>query len=137
MVDYQEDVNYVPPDSLEPGIYVVPTYTYGVSPFSVAWEIHVTPAFGNHEVTEYAFNPGDGCPVIKGEFTNPAEESVKVAIVPHVYTYIKPALSQYTGRTYYPDVTVKTKSGAIKSLNHNRRKAVEIWVRDGRFDSFI
>jgi hypothetical protein len=135
MVDYIPEANIVPQGSLEPGIFILPSYTYGVSPFSVGWEIHATPGYGDNEVTEYAFDPGDGCPIQRGTFDTPGHGGVKIAIVPHTYIYEKEPSSHYTGRTFYPDVTVKTKSGAIKSLNHNRQKACEIWVRDGRFDS--
>jgi hypothetical protein len=134
MVDYDPEANYVPQGSIEPGIYAIPTYAHGVSPFSVGWEIHCTPCSGDNVVTEYAFNPGDGCPIVKGEFTSPPFGGHKIAIIPHTYIYEKAPQSKYTGVTFYPDITVKTKSGAIKSLNHNRQRSMEVWVRDGRFD---
>ena len=134
MVEYTPDVNIVPQGATEPGIFILPSYTYGASPLSVGWEIHATPAFGEQAVTEYAFDPGDGCPIVKGEFTAPPDGGHRIAIVPHTYIYNKSKESKYTGRTFYPDVTVKTAKGAIKSLNLRQRKACEVWVRDPRFD---
>ena len=134
MVEYQAEVNYVPQGSLEPGLFILPAYTHGVSPFSVALEIHATPGYGAHEVTEYAIDFGDGSPIQKGTFSKPAEDGVKIVVVPHTYVYSKSPQSQYTGRTFYPDVTVKTKTGAVKSLNHNRQRAAEVWVKDPRYE---
>jgi len=134
MVDYQEDVNFVPQGSLEIGLYTMPTYTHGYSPFSVDIEIHASPGSGIHECTEYAINFGDGSEIVKGTFNKPAEDGIKIAVVPHTFIYSKSPSSKYTGRTFYPDVTVKSKSGAVKSLNQRGRKACEIWCKDSRFD---
>jgi len=134
MVDYAEDVNFVPQGSLEIGLYMMPAYEHGYSPLSVALEIHCSPGYGIHEVIEYAINFGDGSEIVKGTFDKPAFDGIKIATVPHTFIYSKAPLSKYTGRTFYPDVTVKSRSGAVKSLNQRGRKACEIWCKDSRFD---
>jgi hypothetical protein len=135
MVDYQADVNYVPQGSLEPGIFMLPVYFYGTSPLSVCFEVHCTPCCGSNAGSEYAVDFGDGSSVVHGTFDKPPEDGVLIALVPHTYVYRKLPSSQYTGRQFYPDVTIRTKSGAIKSLNHNMQKACSVWVRDSRFDN--
>lgn len=131
MVDYNEPT-VVPLGAVQPGLFILPTYSHGVSPLTVEFEIHATPGTGDQVVKEYAFSAGDGI-IIKGEFADPPEEGVQIARVTYTYTYFKSKSSKYTGRTFYPDVTVKTSGGAVKTLNHNNQKATEVWVLDPRF----
>jgi len=133
MVDYNEPTA-APQGASEPGVFILPAYTHGTSPFTVEFEIHATPGSGDQIVTEYAFSPGDGM-IVKGTFDGQPEDGVQIAVVPYTYTYVKSKSSKYTGRTFYPDVTVKTAAGAVKTMNHNNQKAAEVWVVDERYTS--
>lgn len=131
MVDYKEP-NALPQGASEPGVFILPVYTHGTSPFTVEFEIHATPGSGDQIVKEYAFSPGDGM-VVKGTFVDPPEDGVQVAIVSYTYVYVKSKSSKYTGRTFYPDVTIKTAVGAVKTMNHNNQRETEIWVVDPKY----
>lgn len=131
MVDYMpEGTNIVPSGAVEPGVYLLPTYSGGLSPLTVTFTIVATPGSGDQIVTEYALKTDDGN-VIVGEFgTFIGGEAHEV--VSHTYKYAQGS-SKYYGHTFYPDVTIKTKVGAIKTMNHNNQKACSVWVKDPKY----
>jgi hypothetical protein len=128
MVDYMpEGTNIVPQGAVEPGMYIVPTYVGGLSPLAVELTIVASPGTGAQVVTEFALKTDDG-EIIKGTFSNEIG-GLRMAKVSHVYKYAQ-GNSQYYGHTFYPDVTVKTAAGAVKTMNHNHQKACSVWVKD-------
>ena len=128
MVDYMpQGTNIVPSGAVEPGMYILPTYTGGVSPLNVTLKIVASPGSGDQIVKEYAVNFDDGT-VVKGNFSTYVE-GLAHATVTHQYTYAQ-GNTKYYGHTFYPDVTVKTAAGAIKTMNHDNQKACSVWVKD-------
>lgn len=128
MVDYMpEGTNIAPSGAVEPGVYIVPTYTGGPSPLTVVFTVVASPGTGDQVVTEYALKTDDGA-VLKGNFVS-VSGGLRVANVTHVYNYAQGS-SQYYGHTFYPDVTIKTAFGAIKTMNHNHQRACSVWVKD-------
>lgn len=128
MVDYKpEGTNIRAPNGIEPGVYVLPAFSNGKSPLGVTFTIVATPGEGESVVTEYAFKTDDG-KIIKGEFDK-YEKGEARATVSHTFKYSQ-GKTKYYGHTFYPDVTIKTKDGAIKTMNHDHQKAVSVWVKD-------
>jgi len=130
MVDYMpEGTKTVPVGAVEPGVYILPAFSGGKSPLTVSFMIVASPGTGEQVVTEYALKADDG-EIVQGNF-DPAQtsEGLAHALVTHTYTYAQGA-TKYYGHTYYPDVTIKTAFGAIKTMNHDGQKACSVWVKD-------
>ena len=127
MVDYKPPgTNIRAKSGIEPGVYILPTDCDGDSPFTAKLTIVATPGTGDSVVTEYALNTDDG-QILKGTFKYHDGEAR--AIVTYVYKYAQ-GQTKYTGHTFYPDVTIATKDGGIKTMNHNKQHACSVWVRD-------
>lgn len=140
MVDYMpQGTNITPAGAVEPGMYILPTFTGGVSPANVTIQIVASPGANDQTpgaipqiVQEYAINFDDGT-IVQGTFGT-FVEGLAYASVTHTYTYAQ-GDTKYYGHTFYPDVTVKTAAGAIKTMNHDNQKACSVWVKDPAYTS--
>jgi hypothetical protein len=136
MVDYMpEGTKTVPVGAVEPGVFILPAFSGGLSPFTVTFMITASPGTGDQIVTEYALKTADG-EIVKGTFdpASAASDGLVHAYVTHTYTYAI-GTSKYYGHTFYPDVTIATKAGAIKTMNHDEQKACSVWVKDPAWQS--
>ena len=138
MVDYMpQGTNIIPAGALEPGVYLLPAFNTSVSPANVLLTIVAspgandpTPGAAPQIVQEYALNFDDGT-IVQGTFTT-FTNGLAYAAVTHTYTYEMNG-SKYFGHTFYPDVTVKTASGAIKTMNHDNGKACSVLIKDAAY----
>lgn len=128
MVDYKpEGTNIRAKSGIEPGVYILPAFSDGDSPYTSKLTIVATPGSGESIVTEFALKTDDG-EIIKGTFKDYPKGEAR-ATVTHEYKYAQ-GKTKYTGHTFYPDVTIATKDGGIKTMNHDHQKACSVWVRD-------
>lgn len=131
MVDYMpQGTNIIPAGAVEPGMYILPTYQVGVSPVTFTFQIVASPGTGDQIVREYALNFDDGT-VAYGNFSTFAE-GLGIATVTHTY-YYEMGDTKYFGHAFYPDVTIKTAAGAIKTMNHDNQKACSVLVKDAKY----
>ncbi|HPE06202.1 MAG TPA: hypothetical protein PLW50_00575 [Smithellaceae bacterium] len=128
MVDYMpEGTNTRPTGAVEPGMYITPVYSAGYSPLTVTFVIIASPGSGEQIVTEYALKCDDGT-IVKGNFKSFCG-GLAMETVQHTYEFAQ-GTSKYYGHTFYPDVTIQTKAGAVKTMNHNGQKACSVYVKD-------
>ena len=140
MVDYMpQGTNIIPPGALEPGVFILPAYSGGVSPLNTTLTVVASPGANDPTsgaipqiVQEYAVNFDDGT-IVQGTFSTYVN-GLAYATVSHQYTYAM-GQTKYYGHTFYPDVTIKTAAGAIKTMNHDNGFACSVWVRDPSFQT--
>ena len=117
---YKPEGTNIPSDGgVTPSVYIMPYNTSGVTPFNVNLTIMISG--GNSLVTEYALNTGDDN-IIVGKFDKYVGGETSVTIN-HTYTNSIEKTS-----TFYPDVTIYTKDGGIKTMNCDGQKKCSIWV---------
>lgn len=95
----------------EPGFMVTPAFPEGKSPFIVALDVTVSPSKGDHQVTQVIVDWGDETPAMSY-----VPDGGKL-LIGHAYVYNQAMSPKYTGHTFYPRFTLRTKDGIIKTFN--------------------
>jgi hypothetical protein len=90
------------------GFTVTPAFLGGKSPFAAVLLLKASTI-----VTDFSIDWKDGSPVQTGKFV--IEGEYAIAQVAHAYTYIFDG--KYTGKTFYPQITVISKDGLSNTFN--------------------
>jgi hypothetical protein len=90
------------------GFTVTPAFLGGKSPFAAVLLLKASTI-----VTDWMIDWKDGTPIQTGKFV--IEGEYAIAQVAHAYTYTFDG--KYTGRTFYPAITVTSKDGVTNTFN--------------------